>query len=444
MLRAAAARSRGLGKKPTILIVVAVVLIGALVSVGIARAAVSKRTLTADAPLGLYVSNTPDRKNPTPLHRATIRGQVYIAATAGSADVKAVAFWTDSPTGQPARIERAFPYDYSGGAADGKANPFDTTTLPDGEHVIFAEVTLKDESTLNAWATFTVANGAAAPAPSASPSASPSPSPSPTPKVSSTSQAAKPPSGGGKCPLPAYPSPSCTGVPSGTKLTTINGDFTANKAGQVIEGKRITGDLRINASGVKIRNSEIHGEVKNATTQTYEITDSTVGPPSGCNTAAAVGNSHYKAIRVHIRNFSDGFRNEGNDILIQDSLVTLCSRSGDHSDGIQGYKGGSNVVVRHNTIDQRGANKEDVTSPIFFSDGSKGAVVEDNMFIGGGYTVRLYGSGYTFANNVVVDKAWLYGPASNDCGGIRWTNNKLVQIDSNYRVTKVIGPLNCA
>lgn len=443
MLRAAA-RSRGLGKKPTILIVVAVVLIGALVSVGIARAAVSKRTLTADTPLGLYVSNSADRKDATPLHRATIRGKVYIAATAGSAEVAAVAFWTDEPTGQPARIERAFPYDYSGGAPDGSANAFDTTTLPDGEHVIFAEVTLKDESTLNAWATFTIANGGPAPAPSASPSATASPTPKPTPTVSSTSKAPKPPSGGGDCPLPAFPSPDCTGVPSGTKLTTINGDFTASKTGQVIEGKRITGDLRIAASGVKIRNSEIHGEVKNATTQTYEIVNSTVGPPSGCISAAAIGNSHYKAVGVHVRNFSDGFRNEGNDILIQDSFVTLCSKSGDHSDGIQGYKGGSNVVIRHNTIDQRGANRDDVTAPIFFADGSKGAVVEDNMFIGGGYTIRLYGSGYTFSGNVVVDKAWVFGPASNDCGGIRWTNNKLVQIDSDYRVTRVVGTLNCA
>lgn len=441
MLRAAV-RSRGLGRKPIILIVVAVVAIGALVSVGIARAAVSKQTLTADFPLGLYMSDSPDREGAVPLHRATVRGKIYIAATAGSAEVASVAFWSDEPSGPPLRVERVFPYDFSGGAPDGSANAFDTATLNDGEHIIFAEVTLKDETTLNAWAKFTVQNGAAAP--TATPSPSQSPTPKPTPTVSSTSAAPKPPSGGGKCPLPRYPTPDCTGVPEGTTLTTINGDHVVRKAGAVVEGKRITGDLRIEASGVKIRNSEIHGEVKNATTQTYEITDSTVGPPSGCVSAAAIGNSNYKAIRVHVRNFSDGLRNEGNDILIEDSYVTLCSRSGDHSDGIQGYKGGSNVVIRHTTVDQRGANKDDVTAPIFFSDGSKGAVVEDNMFIGGGYTVRLYGSGYTFSGNVVVNRAWAFGPADNDCNGIRWSDNKLVEIDSNYRVTKVVGPLNCA
>jgi hypothetical protein len=430
-----------LGRKPIILIVVAVVLVGALVSVGIARAADSKEALTADSPLGLYVSNSADRANPVPLHRAEVRGQIYIAATAGAAEVTAVAFWIDKPTGQPGRVERVFPYDFSGGAPDGSANALDTTTLAEGEHVIFAEVTLTDESTLNAWATFTVKNGGAAPTPTPSPSLSPTPKPTPT--VSATSQAPRPPSGGGKCPLPSFPTAGCTGVPEGTNLTTINGDHVVRKAGAVVEGKRITGDLRIEASGVKIRNSEIYGEVKNSGTQSYEITDSTVGPPSGCVSAAAVGNSHYKATGVHVRNFSDGFRNEGDDILIQHSYVTLCSESGDHSDGIQGYKGGSNVVVRHNTIDQRGANKDDVTAPIFFSDGSKGAVVEDNMFIGGGYTVRLYGSGYTFSGNVIVNKAWVFGPADNDCNGIRWTDNKIVEIDSNYRVTKVVGGLNC-
>jgi hypothetical protein len=429
------------------LIIVAVVAVGALVSaVGIARAGDSSRALPADSPLGLYTSNNADREDAVPLHRSNVQGRVYIAATAGQAEVAAVAFWVDDPTGAPVRVERVFPYDFSGGAPDGSANAFDTTTLNDGEHLLFAEVTLKDGSTLNAWATFTVANenDGAAPTPTPSPTKSPTPKPTPTPKASATSTVPKPPSGGGKCPLPAFPTPDCTGVPAGTALTTINGDYTVSKTGAVVEGKRITGDLRIEASGVKIRNSEIYGEVKNSGSQSYEIVDSTVGPPSGCVSAAAVGNHHFTATRVHVRNFSDGFRNEGNDILIQDSFATLCSRSGDHSDGIQGYKGGTGVVIRHNTIDQRGANKDDVTSPIFFADGSRGAVVEDNMFIGGGYTIRLYGSGYTVSGNVVVNRAWVFGPASNDCGGIRWSDNKIVEIDSNYRVTRVVSTLNCA
>lgn len=442
MLRAAV-RSRGLGRKPIILIVVGVVLIGALASVGIARAAVSKRTLTADSPLGLYTSSSANRQGAVPLHRAEVRGKIYVAASAGSAEVTSVAFWMDEPTGQPERIERTFPYDYSGGAPDGSAIAFDTTTVPDGEHVIFAEVTLKDESTLNAWATFTVANGAAAPTSSPSPSASPTPKPTPT--VSSTSTAPKPPSGGGgKCPLPAYPSPDCTGVPAGTDLTTINGDYVASKPGQVIEGKRITGQLAVKAKGVIIRKSELLGGVNNFTgsgSYPYTIEDSTVGPASGCYGDFAIGAENFTARRVLIRNSSDGFRVSGDNIVIEDSFAKVCTDPSNHSDGIQGHNGGNNVVIRHNTIDQRGV--ANATSPIFMADGTVGAEVTGNLLMGGGYVVRLHSGDYSFENNAVVQGAWGYGPVYSDCGGIDWSNNKLVQINSDYEVTRTVSTLNC-
>jgi hypothetical protein len=374
-----------------------------LVVVGIARAGVpsGKQTLTAESPLGLYTSTSADRAGATPLHRAVVSGKIHIVATAGTGDVKSVAFWLDNPAGDPLRIERVFPYDYAGGAADGSANAFDTGTVGNGPHLVFAEITLKDDSLLNAWASFTVDNGGTigpAPTPSATPVPTPTPSSAPT-------SAAPKPQGGGKCPLPAYPTAECTGVPAGTKLTTINGEHVIRKAGTVIEGKRITGDLIIQAGDVKIRNSEIHGRVRNIRTESFEITDSTVGPPSGCESEPAVAYNNYVATRVHIRNSGDGFRNEGDNISIQDSYVSLCSNPGDHSDGIQGYHGGGNVTVRHTTFDQSGAGKNDVTSPIFFADGSKGATIQDNLFIGGGYTVRLYGSGYTFTGNMIANKS---------------------------------------
>lgn len=438
-----AVRSGGVRRNAVTWILPIVVIVGLLVTVGLARASNTnsskKQPVSQEAPLGLYLSTRPDRGDAVPLNRAVVRGKIYVSAAAGSDQVTAVSFWLNDASTDPSRIEKVFPYDFAGGAPDGSANAFDTATLGNGTHVIFVEITRADQSKVNTWAAFTVDNGGGVSVPT--PSASPTPKPTPS---ATTAAPEKPATGGGKCPLPAYPNADCTGVPAGTKLTTVNGDYVARKAGEVIEGKKITGDLTVQAANVKIRNSEIHGEVKNTSSQTFEITDSTVGPPSGCVSAAAVGNHHYTATRVHLRNFSDGFRNEGDNILIQDSFVELCSTPGDHSDGIQGYHGGSNVVIRHTTVDQRGARKEDVTSPIFFADGSKGAVVENNMFIGGGYTVRLYGSGYTFANNVVVNKAWLYGPAANDCGGIKWSGNKLVEIGSNYQVTKVVGTLNCA
>ena len=44
------------------------------------------------------------------------------------------------------------------------------------------------------------------------------------------------------CPLPAYPTAACTGVPAGTTLTTHHGGLVVTTPGQVIDGLRITGN----------------------------------------------------------------------------------------------------------------------------------------------------------------------------------------------------------
>jgi hypothetical protein len=142
-----------------------------------------------------------------------------------------------------------------------------------------------------------------------------------------------------------------------------------------------------------------------------------------------------------VRGFSDGFRDSGDNILIQDSFVLLCSAGDDHSDGLQGYRGGSNVVIRHTTIDQR--EVDDPTAPIFISDGSDGIVAENNLLAGGSYTLRMYGDGFVAKGNRIVDDSWMFGPADNDCGGIEWSDNKIVRIDKNYKVTKVVRTLGC-
>lgn len=263
----------------------------------------------------------------------------------------------------------------------------------------------------------------------------PPPPPPPPPPSSST------------CPLPAYPNPNCTGVPSGTSLTTINGDYTAG-AGEVIEGKRITGKLEISGSGVVVRKSEIYGEIKNYSTQSFTVEDSTIGPPSGCPGEAAIGNNNYTLRRVELRNFGEGPRVEhGGNVFIYDSFFKLCDPGGDaHSDGMQGYIAGGNVKVNHNTFDQRSVAEARVTAPIFWSDDSAGGMeYTNNLVAGGGYTIRIHsGSGHTVTGNKIVNNSWYFGPVSSNCDGINWNSNQLVQIDSNYEVTSVVSALNCA
>lgn len=390
---------------------------------------------------GLVVSTRPDRANAKPLSGATVRGKVYVTQTGGADAVTAVAFRLDDALGAVRLVERERPYDFAGGAPDGSAKPFDTATLSDGPHVILADISLKDGTQLGVHARFTVSN-ATAPTTTSAPTSTSKPTQAPTSTSTAAPTTTTSPPAGGRC--TDYPNAGCTGVPKGIALTEVRGDLIASTPGQVVDGKKITGRLYVAADDVIIRNSEIHGGVtgyRAGKDYRFTVTDTLIGAPSGCDGGVGVGSSRYTATRVHIRNFGDGFRDSGDDILIQDSFVVLCSNPGDHSDGVQGYQGGRNVVVRHNTIDQRAA--KDVTSPIFFADGSLGAVVQDNLLAGGGYTVRLHGKGFTFTGNQVVKDSWIYGPVSSDCPGVQWSNNRLVTIDADYRVTSAAGTLNC-
>lgn len=259
----------------------------------------------------------------------------------------------------------------------------------------------------------------------------------------------------------AFPTAATTGVAAGTTLVTHQGSLIVTRPNQIVDGIRVTGDVRIRAAGVVIRNSEILGRVFNqdgGPAGSFTIEDSTVGAAGTCAATGegAIGSDHYSARRVEIQGYSDGFRVSGNDVLIQDSFVDLCDMTGAHSDGIQGYFGGTNVRLLHNTIDAR-VRPENENAAIFFSDDSRGAEVRDNLLVGGGYTLRLHDetaakkpqdvATYTVSGNRIVDGGWGYGPVSvDDClrgRAITWSDNRVVKIDAAFRVTSLGAAIAC-
>jgi hypothetical protein len=287
--------------------------------------------------------------------------------------------------------------------------------------------------------------------------ADPTPPPVPTPDPTPTTPTPTP--SASSCPLPLYPTPACAGYRSGTALTTVSGDLVVTTPGQVVENKRVTGSINVRADNVVIRNSQIDGAVINDSTATrysFTIEDSTVGPATGCSSFGngGIGVANYTARRVVVRNFPDGFRVAGSNIMIQDSYAVLCSANpNDHSDGIQAYgaENGKNITIQHNTIDQTKVTNGAATSPIFLPgedrQGNNGATISvvDNLLAGGGYTLRAYGPTFpSITGNKIVDKSWDYGPVDLSCETIgTWSGNAVVTADlAAGRVLSQVRELN--
>jgi hypothetical protein len=211
--------------------------------------------------------------------------------------------------------------------------------------------------------------------------------------------------------------------------------------------------ITTSGSGATYRFSEFRGQVTHAGSGTLTIEYSDFGPTSGCqkyDNSLTGGNYavRYSRFNEHV---SEGPRVASSNIVIEENFIgPMCSSPGDHADGIQGYGGGTNVLIRHNTIDQRSA--AEVTAPIFFADNSQSARVEDNLVAGGGYSLRLHDDfstdrgPWTLLRNRIVNRAWSYGPMNNV--GTSFTastcaDNRLVDIDSSYNITSTGSVANC-
>ena len=134
---------------------------------------------------------------------------------------------------------------------------------------------------------------------------------------------------------------------------------------------------------------------------------------------AAISFDGYTARRVHVRGTTDGLKANAN-VTIEDCYIHgLAVSSGSHNDGIQST-GGSNVTIRHNTIDTNTAGVA-----IQFGSSDTGWLVTNNLiratgwaFNGGGGTANN-----VFTNNRFAPVAGWYGPASLGGSGNTWSGN---------------------
>lgn len=235
-----------------------------------------------------------------------------------------------------------------------------------------------------------------------------------------------------------FPNASNTGIPAGTVLTNTSdthlesGTYTAQRWSDMVE---VHGN-------VIIRNSELLGNAQGCIqvrSGSLVMEDCVIGPTNGINGSAAVMWGDFTLRRCNIRNHGDAIRSEdANNILVEDCYMKLVEAPGFHGDGLQGYRGGTNVTMRHCTIDQPdGTIHDGVTANILWSDASAdGLTLENNLFLGGGYTVRIHSGGnHVVVGNRIVDGSWRWGPVDTEGATFaQWSDNRLVTIDSNYNV----------
>src|SRR5262249_6741352 len=113
----------------------------------------------------------------------------------------------------------------------------------------------------------------------------------------------------------------------------------------------------------------------------------------------AIGPSGYTCLRCLIitrdgpRVGAVGYDEPGGaiaDILIHDSYIFARSdgyqEPCNHTDGVQGYGGGRNAVIRHTTID---SGKVCPTGAVFMGDNSTSVEVDDSLLTGGNYSLFL-------------------------------------------------------
>ncbi|MBN7768885.1 hypothetical protein KUV44_00300 [Marinobacter daepoensis] len=113
--------------------------------------------LVSAAP-SLLVSDSPYRSGPVSLAGADLTGDAFIFI--GSPEnISRVRFYLDTPPPATARqTENVAPYDFSGTASDDTAYPFDTETVSDGQHSVYAQLSYLDGTTQTLSAMFTINN----------------------------------------------------------------------------------------------------------------------------------------------------------------------------------------------------------------------------------------------------------------------------------------------
>ena len=215
-----------------------------------------------------------------------------------------------------------------------------------------------------------------------------------------------------------WPDSTNTGVRPGSALTVISNGLTLNAAGTVVQDKDIRGIVRIDANNCKLINCKISGAVAYLVKINQSVTGTVIenctidgmGTGTGSNGIQGTGT----VTKCNIYNIENSFAVDGGGpVLIQDCCIHHLKAAGSpHYDGIQ-IQFGKNITIKHNVV----INDYDQTSAVFIQNlygNIDNVLVEDNVLVGGGYTV--YSDASKSSTNKITNLRFL----NNHMGPGKW------------------------
>jgi hypothetical protein len=233
----------------------------------------------------------------------------------------------------------------------------------------------------------------------------------------------------------AWPGPTNTGVPRGTKLSKYTGSLDVTTAGTVIDGKDITGCIGVKAPNVVIKRSRITCGDKGALI--VRVYDETQGGASveiddselvGNGYGLAVGYGDYTLKRDNIHDVNEG-PHISNGADIEDCWIhgLVFTSDADHQDIIQ-TTGGHGMTLRHNTLEAFDPRTNQPFNAAFMvgseTDALADVTVENNLLTGGTYTVSIRpditATNVHFSRNVFVRNAQYDAVDRETAHGITW------------------------
>ena len=226
-----------------------------------------------------------------------------------------------------------------------------------------------------------------------------------------------------------YPDASNTGVQAGVQLTTYTGHLTISTPGQVVSGLIITGGVQISASNVTLENCIIEvpssspwnvgvsSGLTGVTIKNCEIIGAGSSGPTGSYGIYVQGNSQVTINSVNMHDIGQGLvLNDGRVTLENSYIHDLRAGSGTHYEDI-GYFGAAKsstffLNIQHNTL----INQQIQTASVFLQNyfgPLNNVTVNDNILVGGDYTVYVDGSySYPTSNISITNNhmgAGIYG-----------------------------------